>query len=212
MVAAASKPLGGPIGEHAAIGRHWFWSPQRVGLLLATLALMLCWFGKGSCIQQYTDGNGDNQLDWRAGRPYVAMCYTDIVPLYTAERLNVSSTFPYNTNWIENPGTANAAVHYMDYPALTGLFQWFNAKVAEGWQAISGAGWLPGALPVAIYFNITAFWLSVAWLVTIWAVGRTAGRRPWDATVAAISPLVLVHAFTNFDTIATAFAAAGLLA
>ncbi|HET6500940.1 MAG TPA: glycosyltransferase 87 family protein, partial [Amycolatopsis sp.] len=212
FVAAASGPLGGPIGEHAAVGRHWFWSPQRVGLLLATLALMLCWFGKASCIQQYTDDSGQNHLDWRAGRPYVAMCYSDIVPLYTAERLNLATTFPYRTSWIDNEGTPSAQVRYMEYPVLTGLFQWVNAKLTQAWDAVYQAGWLPGALPVAIYFNITAFWLSVAWLVTVWAVGRTANRRPWDAALAAISPLVLVHAFTNFDTIATAFAATGLLA
>src|SRR5439155_1545915 len=91
-------------------------------------------------------------------------------------------------------------------------FQWVNAKLTAGWKAISDAGWLPGALPVAIYFDITAFWLAAAWLVTVWAVGRTAGRRPWDAALVAISPLVLVHAFTNFDALATALAAAGLLA
>jgi uncharacterized membrane protein len=212
FVAAASGPLGGPVGDHAAIGRHWFWSPQRVGLLLATLALMLCWLGKGSCIQQYTDQNGQNQLDWRAGRPFVAMCYSDIVPLYTAERLNVPSTFPYRTSWIDNPGTPNAHVHYMEYPVMTGMFQWVNAKLAAGWKAVSDTGWLPGGLPVAIYFDISAFWLSVAWLVTVWAVCRTANRRPWDAALVAISPLVLVHAFTNFDTLAAAFAATGLLA
>ncbi|TVT26441.1 DUF2029 domain-containing protein [Amycolatopsis rhizosphaerae] len=212
LVAAASAPIGGPLGEHAAVGRHWFWTPQRVGLALATLALMLCWFGKGSCIQQYTDESGHNQLDWRAGRPYVAMCYSDIVPLYSAERLDQPGTFPYRTSWVDNAGTANANVRYMEYPVLTGLFQWANAKLTTIWKTISDAGWLPGALPVAIYFNITAFWLSAAWLVTVWAVGRTAGRRPWDAALVAISPLVLVHAFTNFDAIATAFAATGLLA
>ncbi|TNC26192.1 glycosyltransferase family 87 protein [Amycolatopsis alkalitolerans] len=212
LVAAASKPIGGPLGEHAAVGRHWFWTPQRVGLALATLALVLCWLGKASCIQQYTDSGGQNQLDWRAGRPYVAMCYSDIVPLYSAEQLDKSGTFPYRTSWIDGAGTANEQVRYMEYPVLTGLFQWVNAKLTSAWVTVSNAGWLPGALPVAVYFNITAFWLSVAWLVTVWAVGRTANRRPWDAVLAALSPLVMVHAFTNFDTLATAFAATGLLA
>ncbi|MET0133830.1 MAG: glycosyltransferase 87 family protein, partial [Kibdelosporangium sp.] len=56
------------------------------------------------------------------------------------------------------------------------------------------------------------FWLALAWLLTLWAVARTARRRPWDALLVAASPLVLVHAFTNFDTLATAAAAAGVLA
>jgi uncharacterized membrane protein len=212
FAAAVTRPIGGPLGEHAAVGRHWFWSPVRVGLLLAVLALMLCWFGKASCIQQYQDDQGQNQLDWRAGRPYVAMCYSDIVPLYTAERLNDPNTFPYRTSWTDNAGTPNTQVRYMEYPVLTGLFQWVNAKLAHAWVSVSTSGWLPTALPVAVYFNITAFWLALAWLVTVWAVARTSRRRPWDAVIVAISPIVLVHAFTNFDLLATAFTATGLLA
>jgi uncharacterized membrane protein len=71
---------------------------------------------------------------------------------------------------------------------------------------------LPTGLPVTVFFDISAFWLAFAWLVTIWAVTRTARLRPWDAALIAASPLLLVHAFTNFDTMATAFAATGLLA
>jgi len=212
LAAAVTRPVGGPLGEHAAIGRHWFWSPQRVGLLLATLALMLCWFGKGSCIQQYQDSSGATQLDWRAGRPFVAMCYSDIVPLYSSERLDRPGTFPYYTSWKENSQTAENGTRYMEYPVFTGLFQWANAKLAAGWYHVAQAGWLPGGLPVAIYFDITAFFLALAWLVTVWATGRTVKRRPWDMVLVAISPLVLVHAFTNFDAIATAFTATGLLA
>ncbi|MFE0019992.1 glycosyltransferase family 87 protein [Amycolatopsis sp. NPDC059021] len=212
MVAAVTRPLGGPLGDHAAVGRHWFWSPQRVGLLLAVLALVLCWFGKASCIQQYTDGAGTTQLDWRSGRPFVAMCYSDVVPLYSSEHLNDPDAFPYTSSWSENTQTAENGTRYMEYPVVTGLFQWANARLADGWLSVANAGWLPGALPVAVYFNLVAFWLALAWLVTVWATGRVARRRPWDAALVAISPLVLVHAFTNFDAIATAFTAAGLLA
>ncbi|TWE14016.1 putative membrane protein [Prauserella muralis] len=211
-LAAATRPLGGPLGEHAAVGRHWFWSPLRVGLLLAVVALTLGWFGKAACIQQYVNDQGQAELDWRSGRPYVAMCYSDIVPLYAAERLDREDTFPYATSWVENAGTEREQVRYMEYPVLTGLFQWVNAKLTHAWTGVAAAGWLPGALPVAVYFNLTALFLAVAWLVTVWAVARTARRRPWDAALVAASPLVIVHAFTNFDTLSTAFAAVGLLA
>ncbi|WP_020669143.1 glycosyltransferase family 87 protein [Amycolatopsis nigrescens] len=212
FIAGASGPLGGPLGEHATIGRHWFWTPLRVCLMLAVLTLTLSWFGKAACIQQFTNDQGEAELDWRSGRPYVAMCYSDIVPLYGAERLNNPDTFPYATKWVENEGTPQAQERYMEYPVLTGLFQWVNAKLTHGWLSIADTGWLPGALPVAVYFNITAFFLALAWLVTVWAVARTMRRRPWDAALVAVSPLVLVHAFTNFDTISAAFAAAGVLA
>ena len=209
---AVTRPIGGPLGEHAAIGRHWFWSPVRVGLLLAVMALVLSWFGKAACIQQYQDDQGQSQLDWRSGRPFVAMCYSDIVPLYTSERLNNPDTFPYRTSWTEDVGTPNAQTRYMEYPVLTGLFQWTNAKLTQAWLNVAESGWLPSGIPVAVYFDITAFWLTLAWLVTVWAVARTHRRRPWDAVLVAISPIVLVHAFTNFDTIAAALTATGLLA
>ncbi|MQA08524.1 MAG: DUF2029 domain-containing protein [Pseudonocardiaceae bacterium] len=210
LVRAASLPIGGPVGEHAAIGRQWFWTPLRVGLLLCLLTLMLSWFGKASCIQQFTNDNGQAELDWRSGRPYVAMCYSDVVPLYSAEKLD-QSAFPYKTKWYEQEGGVRQE-RYMEYPVLTGLFQWANAKLTEWWTAGASAGWLPGGLPVAVYFDITALWLGLAWLATMWAVARSSRRRPWDAALVAVSPLALVHAFTNFDTLATAFAAASVLA
>lgn len=212
VVAKATRPVGGPLGSHAAVGRQWFWTPLRVGLLLAVLVLTAGWFGKAACIQQFVNDQGQAELDWRSGRPYVAMCYSDIVPLYTAERLNRGDTFPYATSWIENEGTPSEQVRYMEYPVLTGMFQWVNAKLTHGWTRAADSGWLPGALPVAVYFNITALFLAAAWLVTVWAVARTARRRVWDAALVAISPLVVVHAFTNFDALSTALAASALLA
>jgi uncharacterized membrane protein len=207
----ASTPVGGPLGRHAAVGRHWFWSPLRLALAFALLALMFSWFGKASCIQQFTDDNGVTQLDWRANRPYVAMCYSDVVPLYSAEQLDKGG-FPYKSYWYDDQGKPTQHIRYMEYPVLTGMFQWVNAKLAQGWAHFAQLGWLPTGITVAVYFDITAFWLALAWLVTVWAVARTARRRPWDAILVAVSPLVLVHAFTNFDTLATAFAATGMLA
>ena len=54
--------------------------------------------------------------------------------------------------------------------------------------------------------------MALAWLVTVWASALLAGRRVWDARADRVSPLVIVHVFTNFDPLATAFAAGGLLA
>jgi uncharacterized membrane protein len=212
VAAGASGPIGGPLGRHAVIGRHWFWTPLRVGLLLAVATLALGWFSKAACAQQYYNEDAKQlELDWRSNRPFTAMCYSDIVPLYSAERLDQGG-FPYKTKWVDDEGKPTAHDRYMEYPVLTGMFQWVNAKLAQGWAQTAADGWLPTALPVVLYFDITAFWLALAWLVTVWAVMKTARRRPWDAVLVAVSPLVIVHAFTNFDTLATACAAAGLLA
>ena len=61
------------------------------------------------------------------------------------------------------------------------------------------------------YFDIAALGLLAFWLITIWATALTARARIWSAWIAALSPLVLVHAFTNFDAIATGFVALALL-
>ncbi|HEU5473073.1 MAG TPA: glycosyltransferase 87 family protein [Actinophytocola sp.] len=212
LATGASAPIGGPLGRHAVVGRHWFWTPLRVCLLLAVATLALGWFSKAACAQQFfNEDNKTLELDWRANRPFTALCYSDIIPLYSAERLNQGG-FPYRTKWVDDEGKPTAHDRYMEYPVLTGLFQWFNAKLAHGWVALSTSPWIPNGLPVVVYFDISAFWLALAWLVTVWAVLRTHRRRPWDAVLVAISPLVAVHAFTNFDTLATACAAAGLLA
>lgn len=209
----ASKIIGGPLGRHAVVGRHWFWTPLRAVLLIAIITLSISWFVKAPCIQQYTDANGARQLDWRANRQYVAFCYSDIVPLYTAEQLETPGMFPYKTSWVDSPGTPQAQTRYMEYPVLTGLFQWVNAKLAQGWVNLAAkTGFLPSAMTVVVYFDISALWLALAWLVTVWASTRSARRRPWDAVLIAASPLVIVQAFTNFDALATAFAAAALLA
>lgn len=212
LAAAGSAPIGGPLGSHAAIGRHWFWTPLRVALLLAVIGLTIGWFGKAACVQQYFNEDAKQlELDWRSNRPFAAMCYSDIIPLYSAERLNEGG-FPYKTSWVDDEGKPTAHTRYMEYPVLTGLFQWANAKLTDGWLTIAEAGWLPTGLAVTVFFDISAFWLALAWLVTIWAVTRTARLRPWDAALIAASPLVMVHAFTNFDTLATACAATALLA
>lgn len=208
---AASRLIGGALGRHAVVGRHWFWTPLRAILLIAVGGLLCGYLAKAPCAQTYIDSAGIVQLDWRDSRQYTLMCYSDTIPLYTAERLDQGG-FPYKTSWIDNEGTDREQVRYMEYPVLTGLFQWFNAKLTSGYLALSAQGLLPDAMPVVIYFDITVLWLTAAWLITIWAVTMLARRRRWDAAIAAASPLVVVHAFTNFDPLATAFAATGMLA
>jgi uncharacterized membrane protein len=212
MVAVASRVVGGPLGRHAVVGRGRFWTPLRVLLLLAVVAASLGWIGKAPCLQQYVTDDGSTALDWRANRQYVAMCYSDTVPLYGIERLD-SGAVPYRDPWLQDAGTPNEQVRYMEYPVLTGFFQYLNARVTDGWLGlVQQHPWLPSGLPVVVYFDISAAWLAVAWLVAVWAVFRLRPSRPWDAALVACSPLVAVHLFTNFDALAVAFATAGLLA
>ncbi|ODU18728.1 MAG: hypothetical protein ABT15_00395 [Pseudonocardia sp. SCN 73-27] len=211
MATAASRIVGGPLGRHATVGRNRFWTPLRVVLLFAVAVMALSWLGKSPCLQQYATGDGSLALDWRNDRQYVAMCYSDTVPLYGLEGLD-RGALPYRDAWLEQPGTPQEQLRYMEYPVVTGFFQWFNARLTDGWLALAAHTPLPVALPVVVYFDFSAGWLALSWLVVAWAVCRLRPSRPWDATMVALSPLVLVHLFTNFDALAVAFATAGLLA
>lgn len=268
LVEHASRPFGGPLGRHALVGRQWFWTPLRVILLLAVIGLSVGWLSKAACIQ--STGGKHPSLDWGGNRPYVAMCYSDTVPLYGAERLDHAGFLPYRDGWLEvsqsqtdsdpktttlyatgngdyrvddrlqavdahgngfelDPGDvihftgktsfelqgrvidlpAGSQQRFMEYPVLTGLFQWGVAQLTHAWQSVP---FLPHGIDVAVYFDLCALTLSFAWLATVWATARTARRRIWDAALVGLSPLVMVHAFTNFDMLATACAAGGLLA
>lgn len=202
----ASAVVGGPLGSHAVVGRHWFWTPLRVVLLLAVLVLAVSWLAKSPCLQTWTDGTGVERLDWRDARQYQAGCYSDTVPLYGGARLDRPGLggFPYATSWEQD-----GRVRHLESPVFAGLFQWGNAKLAQAWVAV---GVLPASLPVIVFFDLTAWWLALAWLVTVWALVLLSPRRPWDAVLAAVSPLVLVHAFTGVDALATALATLGVLA
>ena len=207
MSAQLCTVIGGPVGDHALVGRSRFWTPMRVLLAITVVFLGFGWFAKAGCIQQTSTDSGVLTLDWSDGRQYTAMCYSDTVPLYGAERLN-EGAFPYKKSWTEQTPNGGTEVRHMEYPVLSGLYQYLSMVVAKNWDASP----LPGALQVVLYFNVVALGLSMAWLVTIWATALLSGRRIWDAALVACSPLVVVHAFTNFDFLATAFAALGLLA
>lgn len=207
LVAELSRVIGGPVGRHALIGRSWFFTPMRVLMLLAVVFLSLGWFTKMGCIQQHP-GHGGPELDWRGSRQYTAMCYSDIIPLYGAERLN-QGAFPYKLRWTERGPDGHEQVRYMEYPVVSGLYQYVSMRMAKAWDSLP---WLPVALEVVIYFDIAAAGLAIAWLATLWATAKTAGRRVWDAALVACSPLVIVHGFTNFDALATACTAMAMLA
>ncbi|WP_432278045.1 glycosyltransferase family 87 protein [Nocardia carnea] len=207
MAAQLCTVVGGPVGDHALIGRARFWTPVRVLLAFTVIFLAFGWFAKAGCIQQTGTPGGGLSLDWNDGRQYTAMCYSDTVPLYGAERLN-EGAFPYKKSWVEEAPGGGTEIRHMEYPVLSGLYQYVSMLVAKTWDASP----LPGALQVVLYFNVVALGLSMAWLATIWATALLAGRRIWDVALMACSPLVIVHAFTNFDFLATAFAAGGLLA
>jgi uncharacterized membrane protein len=113
---------------------------------------------------------------------------------------------------VSGAGTSAQQTHYTEYPVLTGLFMWLNAKLTHDYGSLARSGVVPVRLPEATFFDAVALWLALAWLVVVLAVMRLTGSRRWDAVLVAGSPLLITQAFTNFDTLAVAFATTGMLA
>lgn len=101
----------------------------------------------------------------------------------------------------------------MEYPVLTGMYQYVSMRIAKLWTYLHEEWGVPAAIEVVLFFTVAAVGLALFWLIAVWATTLLsgAGRRPWDAMLVAASPLVIVHAFTNFDAIAVAATAVALL-
>ncbi|MGY2065910.1 glycosyltransferase family 87 protein [Blastococcus sp. SYSU DS0619] len=188
VVRQASEAVGGPWGRFAVTGRAWFWTPLRVCLLFATLVLAAAWVKQAPC----SDGNWPGQLQ------YTHLCYSDPVPLFGVYGLDGS--LPY----------LDVAV---EYPVLTGGFMALAATLSGGYdRAAAATHLLPTVPPVQSYYVVTCLLLTGCALLVVRSTLALAGRRPWDAAMVALSPLLLVHAFTNWDLVAAALAGLGMWA
>jgi uncharacterized membrane protein len=223
VVEALSQVVGGPVGRHALVGRTRVLTPLRVMFMFALVLLALGWTTKAPCLQTIGSGSPDQRVaNWENQRAYYELCYSDTVPLYGAELLS-QGKFPYKSSWLEldsagEPRTqydGRTAVRYMEYPVLTGIYQYVAMSLAKTYTAVAKKTGLPllaGVAEVVMFFNISAFGLALAWLATVWAAAMLAGRRVWDGALVAASPILIFQAFTNFDALATALATGGLLA
>ena len=195
--------LGGPMGKFAQIGRAKFWTPLRTILAVAYTFLFFGALSKSNCALGKADENGVLQLNWDGNRQYTSFCYNDIVPLYGGRGLDEPG-FPYAYSWVEDGLT-----RYMEYPVLAGMFQG-----GVGWLARTtypAVKWL-GMAEVSWYFGLTALIMAMVWIGTVVMVFRLTGNRAWDTILMAASPLVVIHAFTNWDIPSIAFMVGALYA
>jgi len=218
--AALSDVVGGPVGRHALIGRTRVFTPLRVMFMMALVVLALGWSTKAPCLQTVGNGPPDKRVaNWQNQRAYYELCYSDTVPLYGAELLS-QGRFPYKSSWIETDSSGRPqtrydgrpAVRYMEYPVLTGVYQYISMALAKTYTAVARMLSLPIIAEVVMFFDFAAVGLALAWLATVWASSWLSGRRVWDAALVAASPVLVFQIFTNFDALATALAVGGLLA
>jgi uncharacterized membrane protein len=179
----ATRAMGGAWGRHAGVARMSWWTPLRWVLAMTIATLLLGLAQKAPC----ATGN------WTGNKQYTHLCYSDVIPLWSDERLDVGAV-PYRDTSVE-------------YPVLTGAFMWATADLTRGVHSLE-ADWSQ----VLVFGLLTALLLSLCALVTTAATAQTARGRPWDAAIFALSPLLVFHAFSNWDLLAMAFTSAALWA
>lgn len=198
--------LGGPLGQHARVGRQPWWTPLRILILTSLVFLSFGVLSKANCALGVRNEDGVVSLDWSGNRQYTSACYNDIVPLYGGRGMDEGG-FPYAYSWQDGDLT-----RYMEYPVLGGLFQglmgWFTRLLYPVIDLIPGHS-IPAA---GFYFALTAAVMSLFWVLTIRMVAELAGNRIWDVVLVAASPLVIVHAFTNWDIPSIAAVVGAMLA
>ncbi|MEV0454853.1 glycosyltransferase family 87 protein [Catellatospora methionotrophica] len=185
FVRGLSEAIGGPRGEHAvpetpSRGGR-FWTAARIVLALTCLTLALHWVQKSPC----RDGA------WADHSQYTNFCYTDVLALYYAEHLNEGAV-PY----VDYP---------VEYPVLTGAFMGVLGL------PIHALGEKNSAIPQAtLFYDANAFVLSLFAIASVAMILSLRRRRPWDAALFALSPVLLVTATVNWDMLAIVLAVAGI--
>ncbi|WP_406210342.1 glycosyltransferase family 87 protein [Streptomyces decoyicus] len=184
--AAGSEPIGGPIGRRALLGTHWL-TPVRIIALIAIGMFALGMVQKLPC---YNGG-------WFFGATsqYTHACYSDIPHLY-AGRGFAEGLIPY---FDRLPGD----MEYLEYPVLTGVFM----EVAS-WMTPHAGGIQHRE---QIYWLVNAGMLMICAAVIAVCVTRTHRRRPWDGLLVALAPAAALTATINWDLLAIALTAAGML-
>src|SRR3954463_2579117 len=184
FVRGLSQAIGGPLGEHAVrpdAPQGRVWTAPRIILALLCMTLALSWVQKSPC----QDGN------WQKNIQYTRYCYTDVLALYYAEGLNEGQV-PYKD-------------HPVEYPVVTGYFMGALGLPVHAYGVkhpeINQGQW---------FYNVNALVLSALAVATAAVILALRRRRPWDAAIFALSPIIFFTATVNWDFVAIGLAAIGL--
>ena len=207
VVAALSEVVGGPVGTRA--GRHRWWTPVRVVLVLAAVCLALGMVQKSSCYAE----------SWQDGQArYAHMCYSDLPYLYTGRGF-AELNWPYTSD-----PQVRARYETMEYPVGISYWAWGTAWVTH-WlsgspdieprygQSVQRLAAEPSIIAESrLFVVVNAVGLAAAGLLAAWFLAGVNPRRPWDAAVYAVSPALALTALVNWDLLAVALTAGALWA
>ncbi|KIF75498.1 membrane protein [Streptomyces sp. 150FB] len=185
IAAAGSELIGGPVGRWAWFGSNWL-TPVRVVALVAIGMFALGMAQKMPC------------YDWAwfrgASSQYTHACYSDIPHLFEGRGF-AANLVPY---FDRLPGDMD----YLEYPVLTGVFMEVASWITPG-----------GSMQYRdqMYWMVNAGMLMICAAVIAVCTARIHRRRPWDALLVALAPAFALTATINWDLLAVALTAAGML-
>jgi uncharacterized membrane protein len=131
--------------------------------------------------------------DWKDGKQFTHLCYSDIVSLYRTEHLEHGRR-PYLDPCPLDRSRPSVDPVCDEYPVLTMYAMWLTAR------PFTGAGG---------FFLANALLLTVAAVVVAVCLHVLCGRR---ALWFVLAPTLLVYGFMNWDLLAVAFATSGTVA
>ncbi|MBG6183645.1 putative membrane protein [Arthrobacter sp. CAN_A214] len=188
LLARLTEVLGGPMGRHSAPGlvAPGFFTIQRVLILLTTMAALAAVAVKTPC---RTGG-------WTTPEQFYRACYSDWPELFQSRSLGAGN-FPFVS--LDAP---------FEYPVLLGLLAGLTALLVAPGEETG----LDGGARTLQYFDLNAILIAGVWILTVLATMRLANQRPWDATMVAVAPVIIVSGTINWDLWAVLFATLGMLA
>ena len=186
VVAASSNVIGGPVGRYADITRR-YWNPLRVLVLLATGGYLLGYLLDFSCVRE----------GWRDPERYEHLCYSDIPALF-GFRGFVDGYLPY----LQTPPGGQP----LEYPVLSGVFMQISAMFSRTIEEP-----LNFESPSNAFFTANVILLLIPLIVLVLATALVVKRRPWDAAMVALAPVLILTATINWDLLAAALAALALV-
>ena len=183
FVRALARGIGGVAGRRIRNGSG-FWTVQRILLALLCLGFVVALWQKAPC----------HAIAWPRGDATGWFCYSDVPHLYR-ERGLAEGNVPY---------FETGPYQVLEYPVLIGFVMWITAAIARTAGSVDA-----GAVR---FFDLTALLMIASAVVTVLVMVRLLGRRPWDAAMFALAPVVVLSGLINWDLIAVALTTAALLA
>ena len=127
---------------------------------------------------------------WSRGDASGWFCYSDVPHMYR-ERGLAEGNIPYFDT---------GQYQVLEYPVLIGFVMWITAAIARTAGSLDA-----GAVR---FFDVTALLMIASAVVTVIVLVRLLGRRPWDAAMFALAPVLILSGLINWDLLAVALTTA----